>query len=191
MANIYYKQLNNRNYMSPIGFDFSIARFPKVSFFSNSASIPEVSIGGAEQSNYLKSIMHPGDRVEYGDLPIQFLVDEDMLNYTLIHNWITGLGFPESMQQFVDWTTDETGQRDLKLQYSDATLKVLNSNYNTIAQVKFWDLYPTSLSTLEFTATDTDINYLTANVTFNYLYYQILDKDGNELSPDYVNQSLQ
>lgn len=177
--------------MSPIGFDFSIARFPKVSFFSNSASIPEVSIGGAEQSNYLKSIMHPGDRVEYGDLPIQFLVDEDMLNYTLIHNWITGLGFPESMQQFVDWTTDETGQRDLKLQYSDATLKVLNSNYNTIAQVKFWDLYPTSLSTLEFTATDTDINYLTANVTFNYLYYQILDKDGNELSPDYVNQSLQ
>lgn len=177
--------------MSPIGFDFSIARFPKVSFFSNSASIPEVSIGGAEQSNYLKSIMHPGDRVEYGDLPIQFLVDEDMLNYTLIHNWITGLGFPESMQQFVDWTTDETGQRDLKMQYSDATLKVLNSNYNTIAQVKFWDLYPTSLSTLEFTATDTDINYLTANVTFNYLYYQILDKDGNELSPDYVNQSLQ
>jgi len=176
--------------MSPIGFDFSIARFPKVSFFSNSASIPEISIGGANQANYLKSIMHPGDRVEYGELPIQFLVDEDMLNYTLIHNWITGLGFPESMQQFVDWTTDETGQRDLKLQYSDATLKVLNSNYNTIAQVKFWDLYPTTLSTLEFTATDTDINYLTANVTFNYLYFQILDKDGKELSPEYVNQAL-
>jgi hypothetical protein len=190
VPNIYYKQLGNRNYMSPLGFDFSIARFPKVSFFSNSASIPEISIGGAEQANYLKSLMHPGDRVEYGELPIQFLVDEDMLNYTLIHNWITGLGFPESMQQFVDWTTDETGQRDLKLQYSDATLKVLNSNYNTIAQVKFWDLYPTTLSTLEFTATDTDINYLTANVTFNYLYFQILDKDGKELSPDYVNQAL-
>jgi len=190
MAGIYYKQLDNRNYMSPIGFEFSIARFPKVSFFSNTASIPEVSIGGAEQANYLKQLMHPGDRVEYGELPIQFLVDEDMLNYTLIHNWITGLGFPQSMQQFVEWTTDEQGQRDLKLQYSDATLKILNSNYNTIAQIKFWDLYPTSLSTLEFTATDTDINYLTANVTFSFLYYQILDKDGQALSPDYVNQSL-
>ena len=191
MANIYYKQLDNRNYMSPIGFEFSIARFPKVSFFSNTASIPEISLGGAEQSNYLKQLMHPGDRIEYGELPIQFLVDEDMLNYTLIHNWMTGLGFPQSMQQFVEWTTDEQGQRDFKLQYSDATLKILNSNYNTIAQIKFWDLYPTSLSTLEFTATDTDINYLTANVTFNYLYYQILDKDGQALSPEFVNQSLQ
>jgi len=177
--------------MSPIGFSFSIARFPKVSFFSNSASIPSISLGGAEQSNYLKSIMHPGDRVEYGELPIDFLVDEDMLNYTLIHNWITGLGFPESTKQFVDVTTDEAGARDMRLQYSDATLKILNSNYNTTAQVKFWDLYPTSLSALDFTATDTDVNYFVASVTFNYLYMQILDKDNQALTPDYVNQALQ
>jgi len=113
-----------------------------------------------------------------------------MLNYSLIHNWITGLGFPESMKQFADFTTDDQGQRDLKLQYSDATLGILNSNYNTIAKIKFWDIYPTSLSPLEFTATDTDINYLTASVSFQYTYYQILDKDGDALTPDYVNQSL-
>ena len=191
MSNIFYKQLDNRNYMSPIGFEFSIARFPKVSFFANTASLPQISLGGAEQANYLKQLMHPGDRVEYGELPISFLVDEDMLNYTLIHNWITGLGFPQSMQQFVDFTTDRDGRTDLKLQYSDATLKILNSNYNTIAQLKFWDIYPTSLSSLDFTAGDTDINYFVANVTFSYLYMQILDKDGNALTPDYVNQSLQ
>ena len=187
MSNIYYKQLDNRNYMSPIGFQFSIARFPKVSFFSNTAALPQINLGGAEQSNYLKQIMHPGDRLEYGELPIQFLVDEDMVNYSLIHNWMTGLAFPESMQQFIDVTTDRDGDRDYKLQYSDATLAVLNSNYNEIAKIKFWDLYPTSLSTLEFTATDTDINYMTANVTFNYLYYQILDKNGEPLTPDYVD----
>lgn len=191
MADIYYKQLDNRNYMSPIGFSFSIARFPKVSFFSNTASIPQIALGGAEQSNYLKSLMHPGDRVEYGELPIQFLVDEDMLNYSLIHNWMTGLGFPQSTAQFVEQTTDETGTRDMRLQYSDASLKILNSNYNTIAEVKFWDLYPTSLSSLDFTATDTDVNYFAASVTFNFLYMQILDKDGNALTPDYVNQPLQ
>jgi len=186
MADIYYKQLDNRNYMNPIGFSFTIARFPKVSFFSNSASIPSISLGGAEQSNYLKSIFHPGDRVEYGELPIEFLVDEDMLNYTLIHNWITGLGFPESMQQFVDFTTDDEGRRDLLLQYSDATLKILNSNYNTAAEVRFWDLFPTSLSAIDFTATDTDVNYFTATVTFNYLYMQILDKNGEPLTPSYI-----
>ena len=191
MSNIYYKQLDNRNYMSPIGFEFTIARFPKVAFFSNKASLPQINLGSADQSNYLKQIMHPGDRIEYGELPIEFLVDEDMLNYTLIHNWMTGLGFPESMKQFEDFTTDRSDQRDLQLQYSDATLKVLNSNYNTIAQIKFWDLYPTSLSSLEFTASDTDVNYFIASTTFSYLYYQILDKDGNALTPDYVDQPLQ
>ena len=75
----------------------------------------------------------------------------------------------------------------MKLQYSDATLAVLNSNYNEVVKIKFWDLFPTSLSTLEFTATDTDINYLTATVTFSFLYYQILDKDGKPLTPEYVD----
>ena len=101
--------------MSPLGFDFSIGRFPKVSFFANTASLPQISLGGAEQSNYLKQLMHPGDRVEYGELPIQFLVDEDMINYTLIHNWMTGLGFPESCEQFLEFTTDKEGKRDLGL----------------------------------------------------------------------------
>jgi hypothetical protein len=173
--------------MSPLGFDFTIARFPKVSFFANTASLPQISLGGAEQSNYLKQLMHPGDRVEYGELPVQFLVDEDMINYTLIHNWMVGLGFPESCQQFLEQTTDNTGDRDFELQYSDASLRILNSNYNTISQLKFWSIFPTSLSSLDFTTSDTDVNYFTANVTFSFLYMQILDKDGKALSPDYVN----
>ena len=173
--------------MSPLGFDFSIARFPKISFFANTASLPQITLGTAEQSTYLKQIMHPGDRVEYGELPVQFLVDEDMINYTLLHNWITGLGFPESCKQFLDLTTSEDGDRDLNLQYSDASLRILNSNYNTISQLKFWSIFPTSLSSLDFTTTDTDVNFFTANATFSFTYMQILDKEGKALSPDYVN----
>ena len=122
---------------------------------------------------------------------MQFLVDEEMLNYTLVHNWITGLGFPQIPSQFLEWTTDDQGQRDLKLQYSDATLDILNSNYNPIARIKFWDLFPTSLTSLEFNATDTDINYFTASATFQYTYYQILNSNNEPLTPDFVNQSLQ
>ena len=176
--------------MSPLGFDFSIARFPKVSFFANTASLPQISLGLANQPNYLKAFAQPGDRVEYGELPIQFLIDEDMLNYTLIHNWITGLGFPESCQQFVDITIGRDGGRDLSLQYSDASLSILNSNYNVISQIKFWEIFPTSLSSMDFTATDTDVNYFTANVTFAFTYMQILDKNGQPLSPDYVDSPV-
>ena len=100
---------------------------------------------------------------------------------------MTGLGFPESCRQFLDFTTDIGDGRDLELQYSDASLRILDSNYNTISQLKFWSIFPTSLSSLDFTATDTDVNFFTATATFQFLYMQILDKDGKALSPDYVN----
>ena len=36
------KQLSNRNFLSPVGFEFSLAKYPKVSFFCNSAKIPQI-----------------------------------------------------------------------------------------------------------------------------------------------------
>ena len=50
---IYDKQIENRNYLSPTGFNFTIQKCPKVSFFSNSAQIPAIDLGVAEQPNYL------------------------------------------------------------------------------------------------------------------------------------------
>ena len=45
---------------------------------------------------------------------LRFLVDENMVNYMAIHNWMTGLGFPETTQEFKDLTTEIDGVRDLK-----------------------------------------------------------------------------
>jgi hypothetical protein len=44
-----------------------------------------------------------------------------------------------------------------------------------MSYIKFKDLFPISLSTLEFTAGETDYSYFTATVTFKYLIYEILD----------------
>ena len=44
--------------------------------------------------------------------------------------------------------------------------------------VKFKDLFPTYLTSLEFEATDTDVNYFTAEVSFKYTVYNILAADG-------------
>ena len=45
-------QIENRNYLSPRGFKFSLAKFPKVDFFCNSASIPEITLGTYQQPSY-------------------------------------------------------------------------------------------------------------------------------------------
>ncbi len=174
-------QIANRNFLAPVGFKFTLSKFPKVSFFSNTARIPDITLGTVIQSNYLKDIDVPGDKLTYGELNVRFLVDENLENYMAMHNWLTGLGFPESAQDFIDKTTNENGQRDLKEQYSDGSLHILNSNYNDIAIVKFKDLFPTYLTSLEFDATESDVNYFTADITFKYTIYDIVDPTGKSL----------
>ena len=171
-------QIQNRNFLSPIGFKFTITKTPKVDFFSNSARIPEIVLGTALQATYLKDIDIPGDKLQYGDFALRFLVDEELTNYMAIHNWLTGLGFPETTEEFKDLTKDIDGARDPAEAFSDGSLHILNSNYRNTAVVKFKDLFPTSLTSLEFEATDTDINYFTAEVTFKYTVYNILGSDG-------------
>ena len=167
-------QINNRNFLSGIGFKFNLGKYPKVDFFCNTARIPEISLGTATQSSYLKDIEIPGEKISYGDLTIQFLVDENMENYRIVHDWITGLGFPETAQQFKDATTDVAGAREMNEQFADGTLRILNSNFNEIAKVKFLDMFPVSLSSLDFDATSTDVNYFTAQATFKYTVYQLI-----------------
>lgn len=167
------KQIENKNYLSPVGFKFNIVKTPKVDFFSNSAKIPGISLGNISVGNYLKAIDLPGDNIQFEELSLQFIVDENLENYLEIHNWIYGLGYPESVSEFQDLITKDDGIKDVKEQYSDGTLSILNSNYNVSARVKFRDLYPISLSSLEFTATDNDYTYFTATANFKYLLYTI------------------
>ena len=178
MANAYANQITNRNFLSPIGFKFTVTKTPKVDFFSNSARIPEINLGTAIQPSYLKDIDIPGDKLQYGDFALRFLVDEELENYMAIHNWMTGLGFPETPQEYKDLTTDPDNLRDLNQAYSDGSLHILNSNYRDTAIVKFNDMFPIALTSLEFEATDTDVNYFTAEVTFKYTVYNIVAPDG-------------
>ena len=177
MATPFAQQIQNRNFLSPIGFKFTLAKQPKVSFFCNSARIPEISLGTAVQPAYLKDVDVPGEKLSYGELGLRFLVDENMENYMAIHNWLTGLGFPETPDQFRKQLLDDEGQKDYAEQWSDGNLSILNSNFRTTANVKFKDLFPISLSSLDFDATLSDVEYFTAEVFFKYTIYNILGSD--------------
>jgi len=178
MATAFANQITNRNFLSPAGFNFSITKTPKVSFFCSSASIPEITFDTNTQPTYLKDIDLPGEKLEYQDLMVRFLVDEDLKNYMAIHNWMTGIGYPESLGDFKTETTADDGSRDMNQQYSDGSLSILNSQFRTNAIVKFKDLFPTSLTSLEFDTSVTDIQYFTAQANFKYLVYNIVAADG-------------
>lgn len=172
------KQISNRNYLSPVGFKFLITKIPKVEFFSNSAEIPGINLGISAQPSYLKSIPVPGDNITYEDLSLEFFVDENLENYIEVHNWIRGLGFPYSVQEFIDLKKDDeyypdNDSRNPYNEYSDATLLIYNSSFNIISKINFKDVFPISLSPVRFNAKEEDITYVTANVTFKYTIYDI------------------
>ena len=127
----------------------------------------------------------PGDMIEFGDLTLRFLVDEDLTNYMAIQNWIRGMGFPERLEQYRELEEDGmvkgSYRNDRSNVYSDGTLQVLASSQIPNFQITFQDLFPYKLSTLTFDATNTDILYFTADVSFKYTIYNIFDLSGNRL----------
>jgi hypothetical protein len=180
MSDIFSSQIQNRNFLSPIGFKFTLAKTPKVAFFCNSVKIPEINLGEATQPNYLRDIPVPGDKIKFEDLQIRFLVDENMENYVAIHNWLYGLGYPESTEQYKSLITDNTDKEDPKRGFSDGSLHILDSNFKDVVIVKFKDLWPSSLSSLEFDATVQDTNYFTADVLFKYTVYDLISPNTNQ-----------
>ena len=178
-------QIENRNFLAPTGFKFTLKRSPGVAFFCNQANIPDLNLGIAIQPNYLRDIPTPGDKVEFGDLNLRFLVDESLENFMEVQKWIRGLGYPEDVQEFRDLEKSGLVQgnyvNDRQNVYSDGTLQILNSNLVAQFNVFFTDLFPYALTTLTFDATDTDIQYFTADVSFKYTSYKITDLAGNDL----------
>ena len=101
-----------------------------------------------------------GDRMTFDDFTITFNVTENMENYIEIYNWIKNLA------------TLKEADKDYKY---DARLMILTSHNNPQKEIKFNDLFPISLSSIEFNAQSTDIEYVQAQVTFKYSYFEIIE----------------
>ena len=178
------RQPDKLDYASPTQFKFGILQLPKVEFLTVSANVPGISGTPAVVNPPFKNIPTMGDKLEYENLSISFIVDEYLENYLSIYNWITGQGFPESRQQFVDFrdTTSETsdlntareGRKGDRSMYSDATLTILSNKNNPIVEVRFKDMFPISLGELSYDQAADDITTLSVDVTFKYQQYTIV-----------------
>ena len=191
-TNVISREPSKSDYASPIQFRFKCTKLPLVEFFVQSANIPGINLGSATQTNPLYDIPLPGDKITYASLYLSFLVDENLNNYKEIHDWILGLGFPSNHTQFQELqtagsdrfpgstrSTAATGTNTPQPlneggTYSDATLTVLNSKNIAKTEIRFENVYPTILGSLNYDVRQTDIDYLSASVSFNYMNYDIV-----------------
>ena len=178
------------DYSSPTQFRFLINQLPKVQYFTTEANIPGITLGEGQLNTPLKDIPLLGDKLTYEDLSITFIVDENLENYIEMHTWLTGIGFPKDRSQFSTFrsTTSnvKTSTRGVSkdigdvrastpelAMFSDATMTILTNKNNPVVECRFADVFPTSLSGLTYSQNQTDVEYLTATVSFKYKIYEI------------------
>lgn len=160
----------NKNFLSPLGFRFALTRAPNLSFNVQEARIPGLQLSQAESPTPFVTIPI-ASHITYNPLSISFRVSEDLDDYLEIHNWMVGLGAPESFEQYKALKSAVPG--DPSAVYSDITLLILNSSMRPNIKVTFYDAFPISIGDLQFLTTDTDVNYIQCTADFEYLNYKI------------------
>jgi len=160
----------NRNYLSPVAFKFNVDLFPEAEFFCQSSNLPGLSLRSTNVATRYKGITVPtSGGVDYDDLNIRFLIDEDLSNYVSLFKWINKNGVA------LEGSTND------EVEYANAQLVILTNAMNANVVINFNNVYPVSLSGVDFDSGSNDIEYMSASVTFKYLYYEMQGVDARPL----------
>jgi len=188
MADTSSQQPTVYDYATGTQWRLAFNRLPKTTWFCTAANIPGISLGEAQYPTPMADIMLTGDKLTFETLTITFIVDEELQNYRELWDWMVGIGAPKSHDQWASILTkgdsavrqfgaDDADPRTKSTYeesnlYSDATLIVYNSKNMAKVNVQFKNMFPTNLSSLEYSQELTDVEYFHATASFRYLYYE-------------------
>jgi hypothetical protein len=181
-SNFYNSLPKTYDYLRPNAFRFSVKDIPNASYTCQSANIPDIQLGFALQPTPFVDVPIIGDKLNFGELAIRFLISEDMSNYLELYRWLVALGFPNDYNQFSTFVKDrpsrfpfvtkQDGTSEI-LAYSDATLTILDSTNTAKVNIIFKSLFPTSLSALDFDIASGSVEYFTAIASFKYTIFEV------------------
>lgn len=160
--------LNNINLLQPNGFKLTIDRknFPNLEFFAQNIAHPTVDATAAELSYKRVSRIHmPADKLTFGDLTVNLILDENMNSYIEMFNWLSRI-VEEEMPNPLDRT------QNLPPHEADITVQILNSTNNVVRTIRYIDCVPTSLGFLDLSTQNAE-GYIVLPVTFRFTYFNI------------------
>ena len=166
MSKLTDSQPTNLNQLNVVSFDISFSRLPGVQYFCQRISLPTVVLGETNEPSPFLNVPLEGDTLTFEAMSLSFIVDEDLLNYREIYDWMTALGFPREYGQFAALQEQSTGSEQTK--YSDLTIVLHTNKSNPNYKIKFTDCFPTSLSSIQFDSTPTGMDPIVVDATFNF-----------------------
>ena len=157
---------SNPNFLQQNKFILNFGRAPSIQFFCQSVSVPGISLSEVPQFT------------PFVDVYVTFIVDEELTGWIEIHDWIRAMTFPKEFEEYqnlgrLSRIASATKASSDKPQYSDASITILSSSNKPYFKFKYYDCFPTSLSTFVMGANDSPESTMSADVSFRYSYYDI------------------
>ena len=169
---------SNPNLLQQNKFVLNFGRAPSIQFFCQSVSVPGISLSEVPQFTPFVDVYVPGEKAIYDLLNVTFIVDEELKGWLEIHDWIRAMTFPKEFQEYKDLSrisriASAINAATDKPQYSDASITVLSSSNTPYFKFKYYDCFPTSLSTFVMGANDSPESPMSADATFRYSYFDV------------------
>ncbi len=158
-------QPTNLNFLHSTGFKFFIKKLPMTNFFTESFNIPGKKITVLTQPTPNYNIPLWGNKLIYNDLTVTFKIDEDMKNFFEISEWLDGIGKPESIMERRLLNSKEDISEGI---VSDCIINIPTNTKNPNLVITIKDAFPTSISDLIFSSTQTNEEHLVATATFKF-----------------------
>jgi hypothetical protein len=167
----------NTDLLQSAKFIFTIPRLNEVQFFCQAINLPGVNSQSTVQITPFRDMGVPGDKMEYEDLNIEFLLDEELRSWSSIYYWIKGYTQSEAWEDYTNLNKlSKYSQYEYinTPQYADAILSTLSSASNKPkVNIHFIDLFPVYLSAIPFDIRVSSAKTMTATATFRFKRYEI------------------
>ena len=177
------------DYSQQSQFKVFLPLFPTTEWFVVRANIPGVSLGQAVQTTPMIDMPIIGDKLTYDDFYVTFLVDEELKNYTEMHDWLINCAAPQQRSQFrgkerpdgipkrpqteiMDLVLGNVKQSDRDL-YSNLDLFIMSSKNNPVVKIQMVEAFPISLTNIEYSHQESDVTYAECTATFAFSYFTI------------------
>ena len=159
----------NTNPLQPTKFLLTFGRIPTVQYFCQEVNLPGITLGEVNRATPFLDMYSPGTKLTYDPLEITFLIDEEMESWKNLYNWFLSIADPDGFEK-------RTFVKELQRteHFSDATLTILSALNNPVLRIVFSNVFPLTLSDIQFDTKLSADTIITARATFRYQSYKYL-----------------
>ena len=101
IMNVHNGDLDN-NFSQQNRFEMVFSVLPNITYTLNEVNLPGLNLNNPTISTLFNTVSYGADSATFDQLNINFLIQEDMMNYFELHDWMRAISFPDSFNDRKD-----------------------------------------------------------------------------------------